>query len=376
MQRTEKKGRLDPSTYWIIVVIVCSVFSQIESIDSIIRPAMYVSWLLVLGLLIVRNQFTFSFSKPTSIYLVSYSIFAFLNSFRLLLTGKRIEGNYFRILAIPLLVSIVAELYKKNCKKQDIQILAKMYVLCALIYALWVNSSYFTSYNAWLSQRIYVFELKNSAAQIWSVAVFLLFFYIDYKSISGRVFGYGMAVYLIIIAGLSQCRTAILALGMAAIFIALFESRRKVTWILCFIVFFLVIWNIPITRNFIDQAFFLNKYKGADLDTFSSGRLHLWENALRTFIKHPIFGTGKYYVDCSYILVLAETGLIGFLLIEPIWLKRIIVNLKYKGEPRTRLLLTGLTIFYIIESALEGYPPFGPGVSSFMFWLLSVILIN
>ena len=35
-----------------------------------------------------------------------------------------------------------------------------------------------------------------------------------------------------------------------------------------------------------------------------------------------------------------------------------------------------LTMFYFIESVLEGYPPFGPGVSSFMFWFLSVTFVD
>ena len=335
---------------------------------------MYLSWIAVLGLLIVRNGFSFWFSRPTLVYLGCFLVFS---AIQILIYGfeqTHLNGNYNRIIRIPLLVSLVAELYQSSCKKKDFQIIVKVYTLCALIYAVWVNLTYFPSYAAWLSQRIYTFELKNSAAQIWSVAIFLLFFAVDYKSSFSRLVGYGMAAYLFVISALSQCRTALLALVAVAAWIILRYSKRRTVFIACFLILFLVAWNVPLTREFIDQALFLNKYEGADLNTFSSGRLYYWENALIAFSHHPIWGTGKYYVDCSYILVLAETGLVGFFLIEPIWISRAITNIRHKGEPRMQMLLAGMTLFYFVTSALEGYPPFGPGVSSFMFWFVSVLL--
>lgn len=39
-------------------------------------------------------------------------------------------------------------------------------------------------------------------------------------------------------------------------------------------------------------------------------------------------------------------------------------------------MLTCFVIFYLVESMLEGQPPFGPGVSSFMFWMLSEIKVG
>ena len=121
----------------------------------------------------------------------------------------------------------------------------------------------------------------------------------------------------------------------------------------------------------------IDKYAGADINTLSSGRLGLYVQALDNFIESPILGVGRYYVDCSYIYILAESGIIGFLLIEFIWLKRIVLNLKHKYSPYARpYMLTSFVIFYFIESLLEGQPPFGPGVSSFMFWMLSEIKVG
>lgn len=370
----KEDSRIDQSTYWMSIVIALSVFSQIETIDRIARPLMYLSWIVALGLLIVRNNFSFWLSNPTLIYLACFSVFSVIQVFIYCFQKTHLNGNYFRILRIPLLVSLMAELYKSICREKDFQVIVKVYTICSLIYAVWVNLTYFPSYSLWLSQRIYTFELKNSAAQIWSVAIFLLCFAIDYKSTYSRWIGYGIAAYLFVVSALSQCRTALLALMIVAILIILCYSKRKMAFSVCALIMFLVAWNIPLTRGFIEQALFLNKYEGADLNTFSSGRLHYWENALVAFSHNPIIGTGKYYVDCSYILILAETGLVGFFLIEPIWFSRIITNLYYDGRLNVRILLTGITVFYLVTSSLEGYPPFGPGVSSFMFWFVSALL--
>ena len=77
-------------------------------------------------------------------------------------------------------------------------------------------------------------------------------------------------------------------------------------------------------------------------------------------------------MDLSYLLILAESGIIGFLLIENIWIRRIGGNFIHSITSFSkRHFLDSLTIFYIVESILEGYPPFGPSSSSFLFWLLA-----
>ena len=54
------------------------------------------------------------------------------------------------------------------------------------------------------------------------------------------------------------------------------------------------------------------------------------------------------------------------------WITRAVSNFTVRSGLNLDAFLMCLTMFYFIESALEGYPPFGPGVSSFMFWFLSV----
>lgn len=352
--------------------IAMSVFSQIDVVSFIFRPLMYMFWCITIVYYIIKYAKEFYLNNVTKVFLSSYVILLVLCIIASIITKDHLKGNYIHIMIIPLLVTIIGGIFGQNCTEAEMQIILKTYVFCTLIYAIWVHLTYYASYSDWLKQTMYAFLQKNSAAQIWSVGVLISLFLIDYKSKIQKIIGYIVAAYLIVISGISQCRTALLALGVVACMYILFKSKHKIRWIVIFIFLFVFMWNFSITRNFIDQALFLTKYEGADLNTFSSGRLGHWQTAINVFWENPILGIGKYYVDCSYLCVLAESGIIGFILVEAVWILRIYYNF-HKTNFKAQDFLFCITLFYLVESFLEGYPPFGPGVSSFMFWFLSSI---
>lgn len=355
------------------ICIIASIFSQIESISSFVRLIMYVAWIVTTFLFLIRNQGRMPFYRCTSIFSGCY-ILLIIGCIILELSGtKHLSGNYIHIMYIPLLVSIIGEAFNSFAERRDYECLLKTYIVGAMIYAVWVNVTYFASYNSWLKQNMYTFLQKNSAAQIWSTGILIALILLEYQTVKQKIVGYLCAAYLFLLCGISQCRTAILALGIVLVFYIMLKSKHKIRWIALVFVVALLMWHNPTTRGFINQALLLTKYAGADMNTFSSGRLDGWDKALSTFMQNPFFGCGHYYVDCSYISVLAELGIIGFVLVELIWITRVVLNIKKGiGDNRGAFLLC-LTIFYLVESVLEGYPPFGPGVSSFMFWFLSAV---
>ena len=154
------------------------------------------------------------------------------------------------------------------------------------------------------------------------------------------------------------------------------RTQKKAAWLSAIIVICIAVWFIPITREFLNQALLLSKYAGADFNTFSSGRVILWKRAADVFLESPVIGSGKHYVDCSYLLILAESGLVGFFIIETIWINKAYSCFSFRGDSNCRGFLFFMTVFYIIESVFEGYPPFGPGASSFLFWFYSSLIIN
>ena len=178
-----------------------------------------------------------------------------------------------------------------------------------------------------------------------------------------------------------QCRTSLLAL-FVAIIVLLCCSRNKRILIAVVICAVALLILSPTVQTYVSHALFLDKYRGADLNTFSSGRMDVWSDALVAAKESPLIGLGSYYVDCFYINTYANIGLFGSLFVFMLWGIRVAVN-SFRGfNARHQLTFLNwlwvtafsLTVFYLIESILEGNPPFGPGASSFLFWMLSGLL--
>lgn len=367
-------GKKDIITKYLMqLTVAVTVFSQMDAFGVIFRPLMYLFWILIFGYLLIANNNKIKISSFTASFLFCYGVLALFCLIQAWLNPDYEFASYLQIMLIPLLVTMVSNLLEKKLSGEDIISICKVYVVCSLVFAIYINVTYFSSYQAWLASKQYLFGYKNSAAQIWCTAI-LVIYYVILPVAKKKYLCYASGGYLLILCGLSQCRTAILGLACVLIFNILMYSKHKVKWLLLLFFGACVLLLFSESRQFINQVFLVDKYAGADLNTVSSGRLGLYAQALDNFIESPILGVGRYYVDCSYIYILAENGIIGFLLIEFIWFKRIVLNLKHKYSPYARpYMLTSFVIFYFIESLLEGQPPFGPGVSSFMFWMLSEI---
>lgn len=357
--------------------VVVSVFSQILVNNSIIRYGMYLLWVVLLARCLFSSKNAFWISDHTRVFCLNYgALFVALAACSIFLNTNHMAGNYLQLMRIPLLVAIIGNCVPYN--RRAIENVTKVYIGCAVIFAVYVHMKYIPSYSSWITRQTYAFTQKNSAAQIWGSAILLSLLLLKKQRKLSNAVWMCVDAYLIILICLCQCRTAILALAVVAVVYFHKYIRNRAGWFILAAVGALIVLRNERVVQFINQALMITKYRGTDMNTFSSGRLDLWENAFRTFTEHPVWGIGRYYVDCSYLSVLAETGIIGFCFIETIWAKRAISNFQNRrGLPEEDDCLgkcvSLLTVFYMIESLLEGYPPFGPGVSSFMFWLLSAI---
>lgn len=357
------------------LAIVFSVFSQIQPIEAFTRPAMYASWVVVLIFSVINSDGILTISAFSRRFFLTYLLFCVYRGIVMFYDRNHIMGDYMRIMLIPLMVSFIGDFFAIDSKKL-INRMGRLYLICSVIFAFWVQRTYFPSYASWLRTTVYLFKSKNSAGQIWISAIIVSMLLLDYRSFIERLVVYALCGYLLIMTGLSQCRTALLGFSVAVAAFSILRAKNKIIWTTLVAAVFLLAWNLPFSRRFIDQALFLNKYAGADLNTFSSGRLSTYQIAISVIKGSPIIGVGNYYVDCSYLMILASTGLIGLIMVERIWLGRIVSCFMFNGETRERYFLFVMTVFYIVESLLEGYPPFGPGVSSFMYWFLCSFMMN
>lgn len=250
------------------------------------------------------------------------------------------------------------------------------YVIVSLLYAVWVQVNYIPSLSVWMSNEEYLFPSKNSFGQIAGVAVCLLAFFPASRQWMNIV-KIPVAGYLLVLIAMAQCRTALVACFCAAVAYLAYHRKWKLLAAIALALVAVVIL-VPGIRSFIAHMFLLDKYEDASLNTMSNGRLELWSQALDEFAKSPIVGTGEYYVDNMYLNVLANSGLIGFVVFAGGFIARNVVNGKRAHELMGQgawasvfaNLLLVLSVFYLVESLLEGHPPYGPGTCSFMFWMI------
>ena len=362
-----------------ILTLLFSIFSQIEDVESVMRPLMYSFWILTLGLCIFARKGKLALTRSTRLCVGLYLLFIAFCVVCGFFNTQFLSSRYLRVLIVPIIVIVFVDICPKEIVK-DYETLAKVYVIAALSLAVIVQRNYISSYSEWLSAHSYIYEQKNSAAQIWFCGILLCWFVLNPKTKKSRVFWYAVSAYLLLVSGLSQCRTAILAFVTGIITIILFRSKHKFRWAAFFVVVLTLALIHPLSREYINQALLLDKYAGGNLDKFSSGRLTNYSQALKMFVKSPIIGVGSWYVDCSYLLILAESGIIGFLIIEPMWIDRIKNNFSTRflspNSDRKKNFVVIITVFYTVESILEGFPPFGPGVSALGFWLFVGLLIR
>ena len=296
----EKKDII--AKYLLQFTIVITIFSQMEVFSAIFRLLMYAFWLLLLGYSLAVNKGRIAVSSFTASFLFCYGIFALFCLLQAWLNPDYDVASYLNIMLIPLMVSIVSNLLNQKLSKDYLVSICKTYVVCALIFAAYINITFFASYQAWLASKQYLFASKNSAAQIWCTAI-LIIYYVILPVAKRKYLWYASGGYLLVLCGLSQCRTAILGLACVVIYNILIYSKHKAKWIflICFAICGLLVFSE--TRQFISQVFLINKYAGADLNTMSSGRLGLYAKAIDTFLASPFVGVGRYYVDCSYIYI-------------------------------------------------------------------------
>lgn len=360
--------------------IAVSVLSQMSEFEYIFRPLMYVMWVFMLCYLVIVNGFVLRLSGFTLFFIVAYLIY-FCYCLVLTFFGTdHIRSFYLKLLSVPILCCVVTDLSVDYYGRENtFHSLIVSYEISSLILALYINVIFFVSYDRWVSNNGYLFAQKNSASQILGVAALVNFFICRNSSKISKVNKFALfvlSIYFILIIALSKCRAVLLALCCVAVVNFFINVKHKILYlIVCTIIVVVCVQNSTVS-NFIVNSLNLNSY-GGDINRFSSNRIDLWKKAIEVFSKNVMFGVGNYYVDNSYLSILAESGILGFIVIESIWLTKVIGSIGlFKIDRGLGGLLLCLTVFYLVESLFEAFPPFGPGISIMFFWCVGEVLSN
>lgn len=357
---------------FLCIVVAITFLSQypIQN-NSSIRLLMYMMWALF-GIYIVFSSKIIKFTCFSALYAIIY-IFLFLYCCFLSILGfQHIHSGFLYAMIIPLCMYIIGTYLTNKTSFNSLKLILIGYIIFAFLLGGFVVIQYIPSLAFWLDASEYLYSGKNSLAQILMSAALIVLFFKFPKKWWCNVIRVFIAAILIFFCALLQCRTALLGLFVAIFLYSFFNKKiAAFFWIGVVIAVFLILL-IPKLYEIVEQALGLNR-TDTSWDGISSGRLSLYKEALMQFFSSPFIGTGDYYVDNFYLAVLTELGVIGGIPIILLFLVRIIITVRTflnNKKSAYNALLFCLIIFYFIESLLECYPPFGPGVTSFMFWIL------
>lgn len=369
----------------LLSVAVVGIIATALSLASEIFEVLYmVCWIACFFLLSVQNRGSIRLTRYLGAYAAVLLLLLVVCFVGFIATGSSVYiTGFFVVIAKPFIIYAIGSFLFWETKRLSVssthafpRVLLAAYVLGASTLAIWMLANYFPGFSAWLSNQMYIFEGKNAAGQIIGVAAIVCFVACFKGSGKVRVLLGALSAMLTLTVLVMQCRTACVACLLSYAFLLLVTRNIKI--LACLIVAALIIFVVlPQAGDIVVHGFFLDLYAGADANTLSSGRLGFWDAAVSEFLGSPIIGTGDYYTDNFYINALANVGIAGAIPIFGLWGARIVLNVKYgyktfsgNKDALTNRILLALSIFYFIESILEGYPPFGPGSCSFMFWLL------
>lgn len=371
------------------IAIAAALITQFPYINKEIASIFNeIMWILAVGFIVIDN-----FRKlPVSNYLlgmVMIMIFSYIAEILLIVAGVIFSMMpYVSLIRIPIMIYFCS--YYMGTTENDENNVGKKIMLIfgvlAFIMSIQVAMQFLTNFETWQNSEMYMYDgstHKNSSAQTLGNCILVLFIFWHPKKWFYNAIRY--IGVIIVAAGLLyiQSRAALVAVGIVIAVSAFFRGEKKkiLVAILATIVAVLIVINSESIMSLLKQAFFIDKYSMGgelDLNRFSSGRLDFWDVTWSYFLDSPFVGIGNTYCDNFYINIMASGGVFIGVPYIILYLIRVYKNIGYYWQSfkcgqidSFAQFAAGVSIFYMIISFFEGFPPYGPGVSCLLFWMIS-----
>ena len=127
--------------------IVISIFSQIESVAFVVRPLMYLFWVLFVFYTLIKVNKKGTLSRFSIYFLVVYAMFAVYCLGLSAMGYDHAQSHYLYVIPIALLMSILGNLCAPFLSSLRFYRLCYVYIGATLLFGIWVIPSY-TNYQS------------------------------------------------------------------------------------------------------------------------------------------------------------------------------------------------------------------------------------
>lgn len=280
---------------------------------------------------------------------------------------------------LSIFILFVSEVLGQKLKKNDLEYIAKCYVIASAIMAL--DLLFTTLQNFDLSNVVYAYASKNSAGVILFTGFVLTMIYgfKKKKTLNNALCIGAMGIFFLTIL-LLKTRAMIVCFPLVLIlFIYCSPFGKKTKGIIIFISIMAIILllNEQVYDIVINQIIFNNR--NHTIKDVSSGRSSQWLMLGENLKDNWAIGDGKTEQESLILTALIQYGVFmgGFIILYSLW--PLVYSLKTIRNANNKHIFCLLCVsaVYFVDAIFEQLAPFGPGVRCFYLWLLfGVILSN
>ncbi len=338
-------------------------------------------WIFLITSLIFKGVVLYG-NRYFGAYLILYAIFCVNTAITGLVNDVNALGNhFFRAVAIPTMVFIVAMRYGLNFKNKDLKRICIWYYITTSIMSLPLFLFYLRYSD--LSTSVYDYDYgKNEIAVLLLFSLVIGCILYEPENILKKLFKYASIIFILVDMIYLRCRSSFL--GVAFLFGTLsIYSNKMIQKLRIAVILGLLTVTVYFLANPDSFDTFLNQivYAGRDGSNFSevsSGRDADIKLGFELFSKAPFCGVGHAgtTIDCFYASAVANYGLLAWPLIVMALLPVIwsCINLKNGKKEDLCFFIIAFSMFFV--SLCEEQAPFGPGVRCYFLWLMWGILLQ
>lgn len=365
--------------FYLAIIVSALSFCSNQSIANLCTMVMYGLWAVLAVLLFMTSDMRINY---TLLYMLAVYLYAYILIKVLYLSGLyRTNGmGVAGYLLYCVVFYFIGYNLPCNRKKNIVYGMIISYIVAHIIFTL-------SLYVLLQDTRS---ETKNMSGQIMGLGILLEILILPRitKNLIIRVLGYIFAVFAIFTLFDLHSRTPFIAIIVVLVF-AIFQKKRPFYVYLIFALSVYIVFMFVTTTEKgyeLFQEFIIGDHRYTsveitDADIILSGRPSLYVESIKDFLEHPLIGLGAWaYIDCFPINVLRSGGLLlGVFIIPYAYGKLFSVIFGFKknttdiekDDVRYVLfeLAKYLSLFFVVISVMEGYPPLGPGASAFYLWI-------
>lgn len=259
-----------------------------------------------------------------------------------------------------------------------VNMIMKSYLISTTIVALQVYLQFFSN-GLGLDSRVYLFDSKNSFAQIVFCAVIIAIFSFRKNSRLWNVLNLVLIGFFVFLIMILRSRATILGLLCTIMLLALMKTKNRkikrvirITIVACILV---LIFSPELRNIIINKIIFAGRDVG-NLDDISSGRLTIISRFPNLIKGEWLTGIGDLYFECFPLMTILNFGLFAGTLIIVFSYSPMLYSCKRKNISKIYEIFFYICFGYLVNSLFEGLSPLGPGAKCYFIWLLYGLLLN